>query len=44
MQRDKLENYPQIRELFAPISRVLDTETLRRLNYAVDVEEKTPKR
>ena len=42
MQRDTLENYPQLRELFAPISRELDTETLRRLNYAVEVEGETP--
>ena len=42
VQRDTLENYPQIRELFAPIARELDTETLRRLNYAVDVEGETP--
>jgi osmoprotectant transport system substrate-binding protein len=42
MQRETLENYPQIREIFAPISRKLDTETLRRLNYAVDVEGETP--
>jgi osmoprotectant transport system substrate-binding protein len=42
MQQETFENYPQLRELFAPISERLDTQTLRRLNYAVDVEGKTP--
>jgi osmoprotectant transport system substrate-binding protein len=42
MRQETLKNYPQLRELFAPISEKLNTETLRRLNYAVDVEEKAP--
>jgi osmoprotectant transport system substrate-binding protein len=42
MRRETFENYPQLRELFAPISEKLDTETLRRLNYAVDVEREDP--
>jgi osmoprotectant transport system substrate-binding protein len=42
MHRDTLENYPQLEELFAPISRELDTGTLRRLNHAVEVEGETP--
>jgi osmoprotectant transport system substrate-binding protein len=42
MRQATFENYPQLRKLFAPISERLDTETLRRLNYAVDVEGKTP--
>lgn len=42
MRRETLENYPQLREIFAPISERLDTETLRRLNYAVEVERETP--
>lgn len=42
MQRETLQNYPQLEELFAPISRELDTETLRRLNHAVEVEGETP--
>lgn len=42
LQRDTLESYPQLRDLFAPISEELDTETLRRLNYAVEVEGETP--
>ena len=43
MRADTLENYPQLEELFAPIAEKLDTETLRELNYAVDVEGETPK-
>jgi osmoprotectant transport system substrate-binding protein len=42
MRQETFESYPQLRELFAPISEKLDTETLRRLNYAVDVEGKAP--
>jgi osmoprotectant transport system substrate-binding protein len=42
MRQETFENYPQLRELFAPISEKLDTETLRRLNYAVDVGGKAP--
>ena len=42
MQRETLENYPQLRDIFAPIAERLDTETLRRLNYAVEVEGEAP--
>jgi len=42
MNRETLENYPQLEELFAPISKELDTETLRSLNHAVEVEGETP--
>jgi len=42
MRQETLQSYPQLREVFVPISEKLDTETLRRLNYAVDVEEKSP--
>ena len=38
------KQYPQLREIFAPISDKLDTETLRRLNYQVDVGNKTPEK
>ena len=38
------EQYPQLREIFVPISERLDTETLRRLNYQVDVKNKTPEK
>jgi osmoprotectant transport system substrate-binding protein len=36
------EQYPQLSEIFVPISQKLDTETLRKLNYAVDVEGESP--
>ena len=39
---EMFEQYPQLRELFAPISRELDTKTLLDLNYAVEVEGKSP--
>ncbi|MDQ3658083.1 MAG: glycine/betaine ABC transporter substrate-binding protein [Actinomycetota bacterium] len=41
IKQQTLEQYPQVRELFAPISKELDTETLRKLNYAVEVEGKS---
>ncbi len=39
---EMFEQYPQLRGLFAPISKKLDTETLLDLNYAVEVEGKSP--
>ena len=42
MRQETFETYPQLRKVFAPISEKLDTETLRQLNYAVDVEGKAP--
>lgn len=36
------EQYPQLEDLFAPISEKLDTETLQDLNYAVEVEGDSP--
>ena len=39
---EMFEQYPQLRELFAPISKKLDTKTLLDLNYAVEVEGKAP--
>ena len=42
MRNATFENYPQLENLFAPIAEQLDTETLRRLNYAVEVERETP--
>ena len=38
------KQYPQLRKIFAPISERLDTETLRKLNYAVDVQGRSPER
>ena len=37
-----LDQYPQLEEVFTPISKELDTKTLRELNYAVDVEGESP--
>ena len=39
---EMFEQYPQLRDLFAPISKKLDTKTLLDLNYAVEVEGKSP--
>jgi osmoprotectant transport system substrate-binding protein len=44
VRQEVFEQYPQIRKIFAPISKELDTETLRKLNYAVDVQNKSPER
>jgi osmoprotectant transport system substrate-binding protein len=43
-RQDVFKQYPQLRKIFAPISEKLDTETLRKLNYAVDVQNKSPER
>jgi len=42
VREDVYRQYPQLRRVFVPISQKLDTETLRKLNYAVDVEGKSP--
>jgi osmoprotectant transport system substrate-binding protein len=42
IRQDVFKQYPQLRKIFVPISEKLDTETLRRLNYAVDVEGESP--
>jgi osmoprotectant transport system substrate-binding protein len=42
LRQETFKQYPQLQGIFAPISEKLDTETLRRLNYAVDVEERSP--
>lgn len=42
IRKDTLDQYPQLEKVFAPISEELDTQTLRRLNYAVDVEGESP--
>lgn len=38
-----LVQYPQLPDLFAPISEELDTETMRQLNAAVSVEGRDPR-
>lgn len=42
IRQDVFRQYPQLRKIFVPISEKLDTETLRRLNYEVDVKDKPP--
>lgn len=42
MTEETLNDYPQLKDLFAPISEELTTETLTELNSQVDVEGKTP--
>ncbi|MGF1470718.1 MAG: glycine betaine ABC transporter substrate-binding protein [Rubrobacteraceae bacterium] len=42
VKEQKLEEYPELEELFAPISEELDTETLLELNSQVDIEGETP--
>jgi osmoprotectant transport system substrate-binding protein len=42
IRRVMLDQYPQLERVFVPISEELDTRTLRKLNYAVDVEGKSP--
>lgn len=42
IRREVFEQYPQLEDLFAPISEKLDTETLQDLNYEVEVENKSP--
>ncbi len=42
IRKSTLDQYPQLEKVFTPISRKLDTKTLRELNYAVDVEGESP--
>ena len=42
LRQETFRQYPQIRGLFAPVSGKLDTRTLKDLNYAVEVEGKSP--
>ena len=42
MRQDTYEQYPQIKDLMAPITEELDTETLRNLNRRVDVDGSFP--
>lgn len=44
IRKEVLAQYPQLRKLFTPISKKLDTGTLRKLNYAVEVEGKSPEK
>jgi osmoprotectant transport system substrate-binding protein len=44
VRQNVFEQYPQLRKIFVPISDELDTETLRRLNYRVDVKGESPEK
>ena len=44
IRREVFKAYPQLQDIFVPISEKLDTQTLRRLNYQVDVGEKSPEK
>jgi osmoprotectant transport system substrate-binding protein len=41
-EKTTLDQYPQLEKVFSPISKEPDTQTLRELNYAVDVEGESP--
>jgi len=43
VSKEVMDQYPEIAEVFAPISKKLNDETLRVLNAAVDVGGKSPK-
>lgn len=43
VRKEVLEKYPQLADIFAPISEELDTETMRQLNAAVSVEGRNPR-
>jgi len=42
MRQDTLETYPELEGIFEPISERLDTQTLRKLSAAVEVEGNDP--
>jgi len=42
VRQEVFKQYPQLQRIFTPISERLDTETLRELNCAVDVQGKSP--
>lgn len=42
MKEEIYENYPEIIEIFKPLSDNLDSEKMRSLNYKVDIEGKSP--
>ena len=44
IRQSVFEQYPQLRKIFVPISDKLDTRELRRLNYLVDVKDKSPEK
>lgn len=43
VRSDVFDKYPQLADLFNPIARMLDTQTMQTLNSQVDVDGKEPK-
>ena len=43
VRSDVFDKYPQLADVFNPIARVLDTQTMQTLNSQVDVDGKEPK-
>ncbi|MFC7063178.1 glycine betaine ABC transporter substrate-binding protein [Halobacillus seohaensis] len=41
MTNETYENHPEVEEILKPIAEQLDSETMRELNYQVDVEERS---
>ncbi|MEH7238986.1 ABC transporter substrate-binding protein [Bacillus sp. JJ1562] len=41
MTTETYENYPELEEILAPLSESLDSETMRKLNYEVDIEDRS---
>lgn len=40
MTTETYEKYPEIEEIFEPLQQLLDSDTMRELNYQVDIEDK----
>lgn len=40
MTTETYEKYPEIEEIFEPLQKLLDSDTMRELNYQVDIEDK----
>lgn len=43
VRKDILEKYPKIKDIMNSIAKKLDTETMIKLNYEVDIKEREPK-
>ena len=42
VRKEVIDEYPQIKKIFAPISKKLDTRTLQKLNAQVDIDGQLP--
>ncbi len=40
MTTETYEKYPEIEEIFEPLGELLDSDTMRKLNYQVDIEDR----